>query len=78
VGSTFVQVIRRYAQRLQAQGNTLMLVSVTEAVHKQLEATGIAELVGAENLFPAEAQYGASMKKAWEAAEARTVHGGES
>ena len=39
LGSTFISVLERYALALQANGNTLMLVSVNPAAYEQLKDT---------------------------------------
>jgi sulfate permease, SulP family len=51
LGSTFMGVLERYAQALQANGNTLMLVGVSQPVYEQLEHTGFLEVVGEGNVF---------------------------
>lgn len=70
VGSTFIRVIERYARVLQAQGNLLMLSGLNEHVLEQLEKTDLLELIGEENVFQAEARFGAAVDKAVDKAEA--------
>jgi SulP family sulfate permease len=70
VGSTFIRVIERYVRVLQAQGNLLMLSGLNEHVLEQLEKTDLLELIGEENVFPAEARFGAAVDKAVEKAAA--------
>ncbi len=53
LGSTFIGVLERYAKALQANGNTLMLVSVSPAIREQLEDTETLTILGAENVFVA-------------------------
>jgi sulfate permease, SulP family len=53
LGSTFIGVLERYAQALQANGNTLMLVNVAPAVREQLEDTETLTVLGTENVFTA-------------------------
>ena len=51
LGSTFIGVLERYVQALQANGNTLMLVGVSQLVYEQLEHTGFLEVIGEDNVF---------------------------
>ncbi|MCB9114011.1 MAG: SulP family inorganic anion transporter [Caldilinea sp.] len=53
LGSTFINVLERYARAAQVSGNTLMLSSVGPAVLEQLEETGCLAVIGADNVFPA-------------------------
>jgi SulP family sulfate permease len=53
LGSTFIGVLERYARALQAQGNTLILVSISPAVYEQLAETEFLDVLGAENVFVA-------------------------
>ena len=69
VGSTFLGVVRRYADRLRARDSKLSLAGVSEDVLDQLERTGIIESIGRENVFLATPGYGASLGKAMDAGE---------
>jgi sulfate permease, SulP family len=64
VGSTFINVLQRYAQSLQAQGGRLMLAGVDARVRTQLAKTGLLGLIGEENVFPATPQLGEAMNQA--------------
>jgi len=64
VGSTFIRIIERYNRSLKAQGNLLMLTGLNKFVLEQLEKTDLLESIGAENIFPAEARFGASVEQA--------------
>ena len=68
IGSTFVAVLRRYAEALQAHNSKLMLVGVDEAVLGQLARTGLLHVIGEENVFLAKPQLGAAMNQAAAAA----------
>jgi len=70
VGSTFIRIIQRYTRDLKAQGNLLMLTGLSDHVLEQLEKTDLIELIGEENVFPAEARFGASVDQAIQMAEA--------
>jgi len=69
VGSTFIRIIERYVQTLKAQGNLLMLSGLNQHVLEQLEDTDLLDLIGGENVFPAEARFGASIEQALQRAE---------
>ena len=64
VGSTFIQVLQRYSQALQANGNKLMLAGVSPSLHDQLSRTGAMAFIGEENLFMSQAQLGTAMNEA--------------
>jgi SulP family sulfate permease len=70
VGSTFIRIIERYVRALKANNNLLMLTGVNNRVLEQLEKTDLLELIGEENVFTAEARFGAAVDKAVDAAEA--------
>jgi SulP family sulfate permease len=69
IGSTFVRIVERYTNQLDATGNKLMLVGMNERIMEQLEKTELMALLGEEDLYPAEAQYFAPLSKAIAAAE---------
>jgi SulP family sulfate permease len=68
VGSTFLEVLNRYARALQGQQSKLMLVGVDEHVRRQLEDTGVARTIGRENVFMATDQPGRALLDALNAA----------
>lgn len=70
VGSTFVDVITRYARELRTQRCRLMLVGVDRSVRLQLERTGALGILGEENVFPATSTYGEALFTAYAAAQA--------
>jgi sulfate permease, SulP family len=70
IGSTFISVLQRYAQTLQAHDCKLMLAGVHQNVVDQLAKTEILNLIGEKNIFLATPQFGGAMNKA--AAEAYT------
>jgi sulfate permease, SulP family len=51
MGSTFLNVLRRYAAALRSQGNTLLLIGVEDLLQEQLERTGLLLDLGAANVF---------------------------
>ncbi len=68
IGSTFVTVLQRYSQALQARQGKLMLVGVDPLVRDQLAKTGVLRLIGDENVFVATPQLGAALNQAVAAA----------
>ncbi len=68
LGSTFMNVIRRYAEALKARNGRLMLVGVEPAVRDQLVRTGLLAVIGPENVFMAQPQIGAAVNEAAKAA----------
>jgi SulP family sulfate permease len=70
VGSTFVRTIQRYTESLHAGDNVLLLGGLSEQVLKQLDNTGLLDLVGRDNVFQAQPQHGAALRQALVAAEA--------
>ena len=69
VGSTFLNVLRRYLEALRAHDSKLMLVGVDPAVRDQLARTGMLHTIGEENVFLATPQIGAAMNAAAAAAQ---------
>ncbi|MFN2135134.1 MAG: SulP family inorganic anion transporter [Candidatus Promineifilaceae bacterium] len=69
VGSTFLQVIERYARELQGQDSKLMLTGVEQSVRLQLERTGVARTIGRENIYMATDEPGRALLDALTAAE---------
>ena len=69
LGSTFLQVLDRYAGELQQQDSKLMLAGVVPQVVIQLENTGLMRKIGRENVFVEEKVIGQSVLAALEQAE---------
>ena len=69
VGSTFIRFLDRYVDELHEQDNLLMLVGVDDNVTMQLERTGLLELIGPENVFPVQPEFGAALEEANTAAQ---------
>ncbi len=64
VGSTFINVLRRYAEELQAHDGKLLLAGVDEGVRSQLAKTGALAVIGMENVFLATPQIGEALNQA--------------
>jgi SulP family sulfate permease len=70
IGSTFVTVLQRYSQALQARQGKLMLVGVDPALRDQLAKTGVLGIIGEDNVFVATPQIGEALNRAVAAADA--------
>lgn len=57
-GTTFIDVLRRYALALDEVGSSLKLVSVSERILEQLAMSGLAELLGPDNVYPGDDRVG--------------------
>ena len=64
IGSTFVRVIDRYAKQLDTSGNKLMLAGVNERIMEQLDKTELMDLLGEEDIVPADPQFFGPLNKA--------------
>ena len=64
LGTTFMDVLYRYAQGLAALGSKLVIVSANQRIQEQLAVTGITDLIGAENLYTGDERVGATVKRA--------------
>ena len=70
IGSTFVGVLQRYLETLQAHDSQLMLVGVSVAMSNQLQKTGLLSKIGSGNVFLAGPQLGAAVNQAIAAGQA--------
>jgi SulP family sulfate permease len=64
VGSTFITFLDRYHGQVAAVGGRLMLAGVGADLMEQLTRSGCADVLGLDNLFPAEEEIMASMDDA--------------
>jgi sulfate permease, SulP family len=64
VGSTFLVVMRRYAEALQAGDGRLYLVGVSAPLFQQLKRTGLVDLVGRERILTETPQLGTATNRA--------------
>jgi sulfate permease, SulP family len=69
LGSTFLEVITRYADVLRQQESRLMLAGVSPIVKEQLERTGMLRRLGLENIFMIDERVGQALQVALDAAE---------
>lgn len=69
-GSTMIGVLDRYTRTVQGNGGKVMLAGISQGVLSQLERTGLLELIGKDNVFLAQAQWGVAANQAHEVAQA--------
>jgi sulfate permease, SulP family len=60
LGTTFMDVLYRYAQALTDRDSKLVIVSASERIQEQLRVTGITDLIGPENIYPGDERIGAT------------------
>lgn len=65
LGTTVIEVLRRYAEVLIATGSKLVIVSAGEHVQDQFRATGITELIAPENIYAGDERIGATLRRAY-------------
>ena len=79
LGTTFMDVLYRYAQSLAAVDSKLVIVSTNERIEEQLGVTGIAGVIGPENVIRGTERVGATVlgahadALAWVAANRRSA-----
>ena len=64
LGTTFMDVLYRYAESLIAVDSKLVIVSANDRIQEQLSVTGITELIGIDNVYVGDERVGASVKRA--------------
>jgi len=70
LGTTFMDVLLRYAHGLAAVGSKLVVVSTNERIDEQLGVTGITAVIGAENVYAGDHRVGATIRRAYDDAVA--------
>ena len=65
IGSTFIDVLRRYAEGLNAVGSKLVIVSVNERLADQLRVTGLVDVVGVDNVYRSTERVGGALEEAY-------------
>jgi SulP family sulfate permease len=68
LGTTFMDVLARYAEDLSSVGSKLVLVSADEQLIDQFDVTGVTAAVGEANIYPTDERVGATVAKAAEEA----------
>ena len=64
-GTTFMDVLHRYATALTATNSKLMLVSVSDRVLEQLTVAGVTDVVAADDLYLGDERIGATLARAY-------------
>jgi SulP family sulfate permease len=70
LGSTFLNLLKRYAGELSTRNSKLILAGVSPVVIKQISKTGITATIPPDDIFPATPVLGESLQRAHAAAEA--------
>jgi sulfate permease, SulP family len=70
LGTTLMEVLRRYALTLNATGSKLVIVSASERIQDQLRVTGVTDVIGPGNIYPGDERVGATIKRAYADANA--------
>ena len=70
LGTTFMDVLYRYAMALDGVGSKLAIVSANERIQEQLAVTGITDVIGTENVYAGDERIGAAVRFAYEDAAA--------
>ena len=65
LGTTFMDVLRRYAQALTAVGSKLVIVSASERIQEQLRVTGVTDLIAPHDIYAGDERVGATLKRAY-------------
>ena len=74
-GTGLFRMLERYARRLRARRNRLILAEVDPRLLEGFEGTGVAEVIGRENIFIATPVIGETLRAAIRAAETRVPEG---
>ncbi|MEA2001505.1 MAG: SulP family inorganic anion transporter [Actinomycetota bacterium] len=65
LGSTFMEILQRYAEALSAVDSKLVIVSADERIHEQLVTTRVAAVIGTENIYTSDEWVGATLRRAY-------------
>ncbi|MCL1692236.1 MAG: SulP family inorganic anion transporter [Actinomycetia bacterium] len=65
LGSTFMDVLLRYAEALRGQESKLVLVSADENIHEQLAVARVTAVVGSQNVYTSDEWVGRTLKQAY-------------
>ena len=71
LGSTFMDVLLKYATALREQESELVVVSEDVNLHDQLDVAGVTDVVGDANIYTSDEWVGKTVKGAYEDAIAR-------
>lgn len=76
LGTTFMDVLLRYALALRAVDSKLVIVTDSERIREQLLATGVTEVVGTANVYTGDHRVGAAVQRASDDAQVWVEAGG--
>ncbi len=65
LGTTFMQVLSRYAAALTDAGSKLVLVSASEQIQDQLRAAGVTDVLGPQDIYAGDERVGATFERAY-------------
>ena len=65
LGTTFMDVLRRYAEALTAASSKLVIVSASERIQEQLRVTGVTDLISPQDIHAGDERVGATLKRAY-------------
>jgi SulP family sulfate permease len=68
LGTTFMDVLRRYALSLAEVDSRLVLVSASERIQEQLAVTGVTAVIGTDAIYPGDERVGATLRRAYDEA----------
>jgi sulfate permease, SulP family len=63
LGTTFMDVLHRYATALAAADSKLVLSSVSDRVLEQLRVAGVTDVIAADDLYPGDERVGATLAR---------------
>jgi SulP family sulfate permease len=66
LGTTFMDVLQRYALALDGVGSKLVIVSANERIQEQLAVTGITDVIGTLNVYAGDESIGAAVRLAYD------------
>jgi SulP family sulfate permease len=66
IGSTFINVIKKYHETLKKRESKLILLGASDNVYEQLERTGLINQLGKENVHKANEYVGKTFRKVWD------------
>jgi len=64
LGSTFMDVLNRYARALADVDSRLVIVSTNQRIEEQLAVSGIADVIGSEGVYRGDERVGATLMRA--------------
>jgi SulP family sulfate permease len=65
LGTTFMDVLHRYATALADAGSTLMVVSVSDRIAEQLSVTGVTGVIGPDQVYAGDDRVGGALGAAY-------------